>query len=400
VKPPLSLEEAQAQLLALLTPLPIEHRAAAEAQGYYLAAPLVAQRTQPAADLSAMDGYAVRLEDLAGPWRVIGESAAGHPYAGTVGAGEAVRIATGALLPAGTGAVVLQEDVSRGGDAVTLTGTPPSPPDRYLRRRGLDYVEGAPLLDAGSRIGPAQIALGLTSGHAHLPVRQPPRLAVIEGGDELCPPGAPCPPHLLPASNGAMLAALAGHLPVTVDRAPPVPDRLEAMIAALHAADGADLIVTSGGASVGDHDLVQPALRAWGAEVNFWRIAIKPGKPLMVARKGRQVVIGLPGNPVSSFVTGFFFMLPALRVLLGAAQPCPAPIATFTAAALAAGGDRREFLRARWDGASALASPQTDSGALASLAQCNALIDRPAGAAPLPAGATIPAYLLGNGGIL
>ena len=393
--PPLPLEAAQARLLALATPLPVEHVGIEDAVGHYLAEPLRARRTQPAADLSAMDGYAVLADSLAGPWRVIGESAAGHPFAGMVGPGEAVRISTGALLPAGAGAVVLQEDLARDGPTISLTGTPPAPADRHIRRCGMDFAEGSELLPAGTRIGPAQIALGIAGGHSHCAVRRPPRLAILDSGDELSKPGDPCPAHRIPASNGAMLAAMANAaVPCRIDRLGPVPDRMDAMADALARAESADVIVTSGGASVGDHDLVRPALEAWGAEIDFWRIAIKPGKPLLIARRGHQLVVGLPGNPASSLVTAHLFLLPLLRALLGAEQCLPFTVTTTLASPLPPNGNRREFLRARWDGRRVDTVRQQDSGALASLAASNALIDRPAHAPAAAAGETVLIHLL------
>ena len=404
----LSLEEAQARLLALAPVLAVEHLAVDEALGRYLAAPLTARRTQPAADLSAMDGYAIAADSLPGPWRVAGESAAGHPYAGTLGAGEAVRIATGALLPTGASAVLVQEDCGRDGDALTLTGTAPDPAHRHIRPRAMDFAEGAALLPAGARIGPAQIALALSAGHTHLPVHRRPRVTIIDSGDELAAPGTPLPPHRIPASNGPMLSALAASVPCHIERLGPVPDDLSALAAALQSASGADVIITSGGASVGDHDLIRPALSACGATLDFWRVAIKPGKPLLVARRsvegpgtGRheQIIVGLPGNPVASMVTGYFFVLPLLRRLLGATACLPLPVATTMASALPAIGARREFRRGLWDGTAVRDGEQQDSGALASLARANCLIERAAGAPAAQPGEPVLVYPLENGGI-
>jgi molybdopterin molybdotransferase len=397
--PPLPLEEAQARLLALAVPLPIERVDIASALGRYLAEPLIARRTQPAADLSAMDGYALAPGDLAGPWQVVGESAAGHPFCGEVQPGQAVRIATGALLPAGADTVLLQEDCHRDGDRLTLTGTPPSPPSRHIRRTGMDFCSGRELLPAGTRIGPAQIALAIGAGHKHLTVRRMPRLAIIDSGDELAADPERCEIHQIPASNGAMLAALAASVPCNVERLGPVADDMAALSDVLAQAASADVIVTSGGASVGDHDLIRPALEAWGAQLDFWRVAIKPGKPLLVARRGHQLIIGLPGNPVSSHVTAFLFLLPVLRSLLGAASPLPRAITTRLACPVGAGGNRREFLRAFWDGESVRQQSLQDSGALASLAASNALIERAIDAPAALVGDSVLIYPLENGGI-
>lgn len=396
--PPLSLEDAQARLLALAKPLPIERADMEGGLGRYLAEPLLAKRTQPATDLSAMDGYAVAEGDIAGPWAVIGESAAGHPFPGEVRPGKAVRIATGAALPAGAGAVLLQEDLRREEDRLVLTGEPPSPPGKHIRRAGMDFRTGDTILPAGARIGPAQVALAISAGHRHLPVRRLPRLAIMDSGDELAADCENCAPHQIPASNGAMLAALAASLPCEVRRLGPVPDKLQALAAAFEANANADVIVTSGGASVGDHDLIRPALEDWGAKIDFWRVAIKPGKPILVARRGSQLVLGLPGNPVSALVTAYLFLLPLLRSLLGAANPLPRSFGATLAAPLGPGGSRREFLRARWDEAGIAVLAQQDSGALGALAASNALIDRTAGGPAASSGEIVRAYLLDSGG--
>lgn len=397
--PPLPLEQAQARLLDLAEPLPIERVDPPSALGRWLAEPLVAERTQPACAVSAMDGYAVAADDLAGPWQVIGESAAGRPFHGFVSPGQAVRISTGAALPDGAGAVVVQEDVARDGDRLVLSGSGPGTPGKHIRRAGADFVSGTVLAPLGTRLGPAHVALALAAGRRLVAVRRLPRLAIIDSGDELASDPGDCAAHQVPASNGAMLAALAASLPCEVTRHGPVPDRLEALTTALDAAGRADVIVTSGGASVGDHDLVIPALTAWGAELDFWKVAIKPGKPLLVARRGRQIIIGLPGNPVSSFVTAWLFLLPLLRHLSGASEPLPLTRRAVLAADLPAGGDRREFLRGWWDGEAVTPGLVQDSGALAALASANALIDRPAQAPVLPAGTPVTIYPLGNGGI-
>lgn len=398
--PPLPLEEAQLRLLALAQPLPVQRVDVPSCLGRYLAEPLAARRTQPAFDLSAMDGYAVQVGDLAGPWRVIGESAAGRPSPVAVTPGTALRISTGAILPDGAGAVILQEDVARHGERIELTGTPPSPPGRHIRRRGMDFTEGEEILPVGARIGPAQLGLAIAAGHRHLSVRRPPRLAIIDSGDELASDCENCPPHQIPASNGPMLSALAASdLPCEITRLGPVPDELDALHRAFEAAAGADVIVTSGGASVGDHDLIRPALEEWGATVDFWRVAIKPGKPLLVARKSEQIVLGLPGNPASSHVTAYLFLLPLLRALAGASRSLPLSVTARLATSLPAGGSRREFLRARWDGTTAAPASMQDSGALSALAASNALIDRAAGAPAAEPGDTVRLYLLHSGGM-
>ncbi len=392
---PLPLEEAQARLLAMAGPLPPESLALDAALGRYTAAPLIARRTQPAADLSAMDGYAL-LGD--GPWEVIGESSAGHPFAGAIGAGQAVRISTGALMPDGADTVLLQEDARREGTVVHLAGDPPLS-GRHIRRTGFDFRAGEEVLPAGTRMNAAATALALSAGHGEARVHGAPSLAIIDSGDELAVDPAACNRHQIPASNGAMLAAMVACLPCTVTRLGPVPDDLPALASALEAARGADIVVTSGGASVGDHDLIRPALEAMGARIDFWRVAIRPGKPLIVARRERQIVLGLPGNPVSGFVTAFLFVLPLIRALAGSRAPLPLPVPLPLANDLPPGGERREFLRARWDGIGVHPLGERDSSALRALASANALIDRPAHANETKAGTPVPVYLFQNGGI-
>lgn len=395
---PLPLEEAQARLLALASPLPVERVDLDGALGRWLAEPLFARRTQPAADLSAMDGYAMRPDDLTGPWRVTGESAAGHPHSGSLQPGEAIRIATGALLPQGAGAVVIQEDCDRIEDRLTISGDPATA-GRHIRRKGIDFGAGDVLLATGTRFGPAQLALALTGGHSHVAVHRLPRIAVIDTGDELAADPEHCGTHQVPASNGAMLAAMLRAVPCEVQRIGPVADTRDALLAALGQAESADVIVTSGGASVGDYDLLQPALGEWGAQIDFWKVAIKPGKPLLVATCSKQLVVGLPGNPVSSFVTAFFFMLPLLRALSGAGKPLPRSFPARLVGNCAAGGLRREFIRARWDGVTVTPQTGQDSGALSSLASSNALIDRPANARATAHGGNVLVFPFENGGI-
>ena len=395
--PPLPLAEAQQRLLSAVEPLPAETVAVEQAVGRYLAEPLVAARTQPAADLSAMDGYAVRADDLAGPWKVVGESAAGHPFSGSLQPGEAIRISTGALMPPEDGAVLLQENAARDGDTLSLNGEG-DPTPRHIRRQGFDFRAGAALLEAGTRIGPAQLALALAAGRGELAVHRLPRLAILDSGDELAADPTACAPHQIPASNGAMLAAMAVPHAASVLRLGPVPDRMDAMLAALDKAADADVIVTSGGASVGDHDLVRPALEQWGAQIDFWRVAVRPGKPLLVARKGRQWLVGLPGNPVSSYVTAFLFLLPLLRRLGGAADPLPRPLTLRLGADMPEVGNRTEFIRARLAEGALVPVHEQDSSALAALARAEVLIERPAGAPAAAAGSLVRGYWLENGG--
>ncbi|TIX50011.1 molybdopterin molybdotransferase MoeA [Alteraurantiacibacter aquimixticola] len=396
--PPLPLEEAQRRLLDSVDALSAETVQLEESAGRCLATDLSSRRTQPAADLSAMDGYALRADDLAGPWQVVGESAAGHPYSGELRAGEAIRISTGAMMPAGGGAVLLQENATREGDAVSLNGEG-EPTPRHIRRAGFDFRKGDVLLPRGTGLDAAKIALAISGGHETAEVARQANVAIIDSGDELAAEPGNLAQHQIPASNGAMLAALAAPHAAEIRRLGPVPDRLAALVAAFEAAEDCDVIVTSGGASVGDHDLVRPALEQWGAEIDFWRIAMKPGKPLLVARKGHRVVLGLPGNPVSSYVTAFLFLLPLLRKLGGAGSPLPVRISLPLAESLPAVGKRTEFVRARIENGAVRALSEQDSSALVSLSRAQCLIVRDAGSNAVSAGEMVPVYLLQNGGI-
>lgn len=390
---PLALEDAQARLLALAPLLPIEAIPTEAALGRYLAEDIRAARTQPPADLSAMDGYALAPGN--GPWTLVGESRAGAPFAGTLAGGECVRISTGAVVPEGADRVLLQEDADIAGAQVSARDLPP--PGRHIRARGFDFHAGDVLLTRGMIMTPGRIALALAAGHGQITAPRRVRVAVMDSGDELSADPANCAAHQIPASNAAMIAAMLAPLGCEVMRLGPVPDSRAALAAAIAQAEGADILITSGGASVGDHDLIKPALAEWGAQTAFWRVAIKPGKPLLVATRGSQVILGLPGNPVSSFVTAFLFALPLLRASMG--DPDPAPRAAMLCAGedLPATDKRREFLRAVSDGQSVRLAGSQDSSALSALAAANCLIDRPAGAPSVPAGTLVPVYYLQNG---
>ncbi len=396
--PLLGLEEAQARLLALAPSLPEETIAVHDALGRYLAGDLAAARTQPPADLSAMDGYA--LAPGAEPWRVVGESRAGAPFPAVLGPGEAVRISTGAVVPDGADRVLLQEDAAREGEHLTASELPP--PGRHIRARGFDFTHGDRLLTRGMVMTPGRIALALAAGHANVAVTRRVTVAVMDSGDELSADPAACLPHQIPASNAAMIAAMLSPLGCDVTRIGPVPDDRATLAAALAEAEGADILVTSGGASVGDHDLIKPALAEWGAQTAFWKVAIKPGKPLLVATRARaegaaQVILGLPGNPVSSFVTAFLFALPLVRASMGDPDPLPRAVTLLAGEPLPATDKRREFLRAVSDGATVRLAGSQDSSALSALAAADCLIDRPAGCGPVAAGSPVSVYYLRNG---
>ncbi len=395
---PIPLEEAQARLLANISQSEMVVRPIASSDGFYLAQDLKANRTQPSADLSAMDGYVVREDDCAGPWRVKGESAAGHPFEGKLAAGEAIRISTGALMPDTGGAVLLQENATREGDSLALNGAG-NPTTRHIRRKGFDFGQGGLLLDAGTRMNAARIALAISGGHSTAQFRILPKVAILDSGDELASDPTNVARHQIPASNGDMLAAMVAPYTSSVVRLGPVKDRQSALVAALQQAADCNFIVTSGGASVGDHDLVRPALAEWGATIDFWRIAMKPGKPLMVARKGMQHIIGLPGNPVSSYVTAFLFLLPALRHMAGSVSPLPQSFFLSLGVELPATGKRTEFVRARLMAGKAVPLDEQDSSALVALSHADLLIQRDIGAPPAANGEQVKCYLLQNGGI-
>jgi molybdopterin molybdotransferase len=383
----LPVAEAQTRLLALATLPPIETVPLVDAAGRWAASDIVARRTQPAADLSTMDGYAIRFADLPGPWRVIGESRAGAGFAGVIERGQAARIFTGAPVPDGADTILVQEEATRDGETLLLSGEGPPHRGSSIRAKGGDFGEGAVLVAACERLTPGRIAAAAMGGHGSIDVRRRPRVTLISTGDELVPPGERAEGVMLPASNGAMLQALIGSATHVRD-AGIVPDQLDALVAAFRQAD-ADIIVTSGGASVGDHDLVRPALLEAGAELDFWRIAMRPGKPLLAGKLGDAIVLGLPGNPVSAFVTAQLFLLPLIAHLGGASAPMPRTEPAILDAALPAVGNRADYVRATLIGGRVIPLASQDSAALATLAIADALIVRPAGAAAAAVGETV-----------
>jgi molybdopterin molybdotransferase len=375
----LPVAEAQRRLLALIGPVALETVDPARAAGRWASADVHARRTQPFADLSAMDGYALRFADLPGPWRVVGESAAGRPWNHAVGVGEAVRIFTGAAMPAGTDSVLVQEEARREGDMLHLAGEGPPHRGRNTRRRGLDFADGDLLVAAGERLTPARIAVAATAGNGALPVRRRVRVALASTGDELVEPGQPTPAGALPESNRAMLAAMLADLPVDLIDLGILPDRLEAQRDAFSTVT-CDLLVTTGGASVGDHDLVRPALEAAGATIDFWRIALRPGKPMMAGRLGRAAVLGLPGNPVSAFVTATVFVRPLIARLAGARDPLPRTRLGVLGEDLSANDARTDYLRAVEREGRLYSAVIQDSSMLLTLARATCLIVRQANA--------------------
>jgi len=371
----LPVAEAQARLLALADPLPVERVSLREAAGRWATEDVTALRTQPAADLSAMDGYAIRAADLPGPWDVVGESAAGRPFPAPLAPGQAARIFTGAGLPPGADCVMVQEEARREGDRLFLDGEGPGRPGRNVRRRGLDFATGQLLIPAGERLTAPRVAVAATGGHVTLPVRRRVRVAVAATGDELVPPGTAPAGLQLPESNGIMLAAMLAAYPVDLIDLGILPDRLDALRDAFAGAE-CDLLVTTGGASVGDHDLVRPALEAAGGTTDFWRVALRPGKPMMAGRLGNAVTVGLPGNPVSAFVTATLFVLPLVARLAGAADPLPRSVTALAGEDLPPNDGRADYLRAELRDGRAYASTIQDSSMLLTLARSTCLVVR------------------------
>jgi len=373
--PLIAVAEARGRLFALAPPVDTETISIRDAAGRWAADDILARRTQPAADLSAMDGYAIRLADLPGPLTLIGESAAGRAFSGTMGSGETVRIFTGAAMPAGADTVLVQEEAARAGDRVTLAGEGPKNQGRNIRRKGLDFSTGDLLVAKGDRLTPARIAVAATAGHGVLAVHRSLRVAIVATGDELVPPGTALDDAVLPESNGAMLAAMLADLPVDVINLGILPDRLD-IIAGAFAQVDADILVTTGGASVGDHDLVRPALEAAGGSLDFWRIALRPGKPMMAGLLGKTVVLGLPGNPVSAFVTAFLFLRPLIAAMSGAADPLPRGITAILGEDLPANDHREDYLRAETRDGRVFSLGLQDSSMLRTLARADCLIIR------------------------
>jgi molybdopterin molybdotransferase len=380
----MSVAEALARVLDHAEPLAPESAPLAEAHGRVLAADVSARRTQPPADVSAMDGYAVRAADVASaPTRlkVIGEVAAGHPFDGSVGAGDAARIFTGGVVPRGADTIVIQENTTREGESVFVTSV--SPKGRHIRVAGLDFAQGTVLLTRGRRLSDRDLALAAAMNHADLPVHARPKVAVLATGDELVMPGQDPGPGQIVYSNGYATVALARREGCETIDLGIVPDEMDATIAAVRRARaaGADILVTSGGASVGEHDLVQKALAAEGLALSFWKVALRPGRPMMHGRLGAMHALGLPGNPVSSYVCSVLFLVPLIRRLAGRADCAPQLATALLGGDLPENDERADYLRARLtvgpDG-TAVATPfrTQDSSMLAPLAEAGCLLIR------------------------
>jgi molybdopterin molybdotransferase len=395
----LSVEDAVARVLDAVESTAAERVAIEHAHGRVLATPLQALMAQPPFTASAMDGYAVRAADLAAlpaVLNVVGTAAAGHPFSGKVGPGEAVRIFTGAPVPEGADAIVIQENAEGDGRQVVVREGVVEP--ESIRPRGMDFRQGETLLEAGRRLGPRELCLAAAMGHGTLAVHRRPRVAIVSTGDELVPPGTPPGPGQVVASNHLSVAALAEAAGAEVDLLGIARDTPEDLMRHVGQAAGADVLVTIGGASVGEHDLVAPVLKARGLALSFWKIAMRPGKPLMFGRLDGSRVLGLPGNPAAAFVCARLFLVPLIWRLLR--RPVEASLTTHEArlgAAVEANGQRQHYMRAvSKPGPNGLLQvsplPFQHSSLIAPLAQADCLLLRAPHAPPAAAGA--PALVL------
>jgi len=386
--------EALAHVLDGAESLETEAVALSDALGRVLAEDLVALRTQPPDAMSAMDGYAVRGADVANTpatLTVIGTVAAGHPFEGSVGAGQAARIFTGGVLPPGADTVVIQENTTRDGARVVVQAS--VKPGRNVRKAGLDFRQGEVLLRRSHRLTARDLMLAAAMNHPVLPVYRHAKVGVLATGDELVPPGAQPGPGEIVYSNGFGLVALARAEGAEVLDLGIAPDRVDATAAAIRRAQAAqcDVLVTMGGASVGDHDVVQQALAGEGLDLAFWRIALRPGKPMMHGRLGAMRVLGLPGNPVSSFVCAVLFLVPLLRRLAGRLDVHAEIDDAALGRAVPENDERADYLRATLaegpDGVLiATPLPVQDSSMTAPLAQADCLLIREPHAPAAPAG--------------
>ena len=399
------VEEARARITAAFEPLPAETVALSLALGRTLAEDLTARVTQPPQDVSAMDGYAVRAADVAtvpARLKVVGRVPAGGAFAGEVGPGEAVRIFTGATVPAGADAIVIQENTESEGDSVLVKEGAPA--GRFVRPAGLDFRAGEVGLPAGRLLTARDIGLAAAMNRPWLPVRRRPRIALLGTGDEVVLPGDAPGPNQIVGSNSFSLAAFVtacGGVPVNLGV---VPDEPAALATGVARARGADLLVTTGGVSVGEHDLVRDVLGDQGLKLDFWRIAMRPGKPLLFGRVGATPVLGLPGNPVSTVVCATVFLRPAIAVMLGRPASEAQQDSAILASDLPANDRRQDYLRAELsidEAGRRLAVPfsRQDSSMLAMLARADCLIVRPPFAEAASAGTVVPILPL-KGGVL
>ncbi|MEM0946570.1 MAG: molybdopterin molybdotransferase MoeA [Pseudomonadota bacterium] len=385
----IAVETALGHIFDLVAPLQTEDVPLRLAAGRVLAGPVAARRDQPPFPTSVMDGYAVRAEDVhAGAvLSVVAEAAAGHATEVVVGKDQAIRIFTGAPVPAGATRVIIQEDVTRSGNEITL-GEALDATSPYIRPKGTDFAAGD-RIEAPRRLDPASLTLAAAMNLPVLPCRRRPEVAIIATGDELVLPGETPRPDQIVASNGFGIAAMVEAAGAVARLLPIARDTVASLSSAFALAEGADLIVTIGGASVGDHDLVRATAGAKGLETAFYKVAMRPGKPLMAGRLGDIPMIGLPGNPVSALVCTQVFVVPALRVLLGyPAAPAPRQQAPL-AAPVPANGPREHYMRARLGPGGLTAFERQDSGLIGVLADADALLIRPPHSGARAAGAPV-----------
>ncbi len=400
----ISVEEARTRILAGLRPTPAETVALANAWNRVTAAPILARLTQPPSDVSAMDGYALRAADgtLGATLTQIGAAPAGHPFPGTVGPGQIVRLFTGSVVPAGADAILLQEDATKDGDAITVNEAVAA--GRHIRRAGQDFAQGDTVIAPGRKMTARDVGLAAAANHPWVTVHRKPRIGILATGDEIALPGEPIPSGGIVSSNSHALAALvraAGGDPIVM---PIAADTKEAVAAVADSITGLDMLVTTGGASVGDHDLVISGLQTRGLEVDFWQIAMRPGKPLLFGQLGAVPVLGLPGNPVSALVCSILFLLPALSRLSGLPAAPPPTTKAILGVAVRENDKRADHLRSTIDvdaeGRLVVTPfPVQDSAMLLRLARADALVLRAPFAPPLPAGAEVTVIRLDSLGL-
>ena len=400
----ISVDEARARILAGLQPSPVETIGLSAAWSRITATPVIARLTQPPADVSAMDGYALRAADgtLGARLEVIGAAPAGHPFAGFVGAGQTVRLFTGSVVPPGADGILIQEDAVRDGKTITVNEAVTA--GRHIRRAGQDFAAGDVVIPAGRRLTARDVGLAAAANHPWLTVHRRPRIAILATGDEIAMPGEPIPTGGIVSSNSHALAALVragGGEPILLPVAVDDPDAIAAVADQMA---GVDMLVTTGGASVGDHDLVISSLTRRGLVVDFWQIAMRPGKPLIFGNMGGVPMLGLPGNPVSAIVCSILFLVPALARLCGLPGDPPTTVSAVLGADLAKNDHRADHLRSTihrgHEGRLVVTPfPVQDSSMLRRLALADALVLRAPNAPALAKGSEVQVIRLDSLGI-